>query len=316
MRAKPAFGRKTGFTLIEVLVVVAIIALLIAVLLPALAAARAQTRTATCGSNLRQQGLAAGMFAATYRDRVLRGCTRNTRINWLQYSARIMGDRNNYNENYNRVPVEKNQVFQCPERGRSHATPFLDYVINAMDHRGPLRNSGAGWDLDGGAGTWWQVMGVTRLDVWKRPADVVYIMDAAIEEAENRMGSGTQKSLRYVRENIGLAREGTPSGKHGLDYFDVPGGAFLPTYPQYIDGLDRNPRAALRMHQNRGSNAVYVDGHAQMMLAPRDTGFLGAYRFYLKQFGLAADIADQITTTRTGSTESSPPGLGDSDWRP
>jgi prepilin-type N-terminal cleavage/methylation domain-containing protein/prepilin-type processing-associated H-X9-DG protein len=316
MRRESTFQPSSGFTLIEVLVVVAIIALLVAVLLPALSAARAQARKAVCGSNLRQHGLATATFSATYQDRILRGNTRNMEINWLQIVARMMGDRNSYAANYNRVPVEKHGVFQCPERDRTHPTPFLDYVVNALDHRGPLSQSGGTWVPDGQSGTWWQVMGVTKVTVWKRPSDVIYIMDAALEEQENRMGAGNLKSLQYVREHIGEARVGDASGKHGLDYFDVPGGASLPAYPIYIDGLDRNPRASLKMHMNRGSNAVYADGHVQLVQAPPDNGFLSVFQFYMKQFGVPAEVALQVTTTKTGSTEASPPGMGDSSWRP
>ena len=109
-------------------------------------------------------------------------------------------------------------------------------------------------------------------------------MDAALEETENRMGPGANKSLGYVRANITEARQGTPDGKHGFDYFDVPSAGSLPTYPAYIDGLDRNPRAALKMHRNRGSNAVFVDRHCGDPAASRRRQ-LAVMRYYLNRFG-------------------------------
>ena len=54
---------KKGFTLIELLVVMVIIALLIGLLLPALSRAKEEARKTQCRSNMRQLGLAFGMYA-------------------------------------------------------------------------------------------------------------------------------------------------------------------------------------------------------------------------------------------------------------
>ena len=59
---------RTGFTLMELLVVMAIIALLASILLPALNAARVRAYDSDCASNLRQIGTAMYQYATTYGD--------------------------------------------------------------------------------------------------------------------------------------------------------------------------------------------------------------------------------------------------------
>jgi prepilin-type N-terminal cleavage/methylation domain-containing protein/prepilin-type processing-associated H-X9-DG protein len=59
---------RRGFTLVELLVVIAIMAILAALLLPASARAKLKGQQASCINNLRQQALAAFMYADDHRD--------------------------------------------------------------------------------------------------------------------------------------------------------------------------------------------------------------------------------------------------------
>jgi len=60
--------RKSGFNLIELLVVVAIIALLIAILLPSLNRARENAKKSVCAANLKANGTGFAIYAAQFND--------------------------------------------------------------------------------------------------------------------------------------------------------------------------------------------------------------------------------------------------------
>ena len=59
---------RNAFTLIELLVVISIIALLMSILMPVLRSARSQAQDVVCLGNLRQFGLAFGVYFASNRS--------------------------------------------------------------------------------------------------------------------------------------------------------------------------------------------------------------------------------------------------------
>jgi prepilin-type N-terminal cleavage/methylation domain-containing protein len=60
---------KTGFTLVELLVVISIIALLLSVLMPALSKARDQAKKIVCGNILRQTGISMASYAGNNKGK-------------------------------------------------------------------------------------------------------------------------------------------------------------------------------------------------------------------------------------------------------
>jgi prepilin-type processing-associated H-X9-DG protein/prepilin-type N-terminal cleavage/methylation domain-containing protein len=300
-----------AFTLIELLVVVAIIALLIAILLPSLSAARAQARGTVCANNEHQFGIAANAFAIESKGYIPRGGDYRT-LNWIQLVVRQLGDKRSYRGNVNLIPVEKLDIFHCPERQGKTPTPFLDYVVNALDSKGPRRPMGgkAGMpprtSAEWANNVWYEVKRGSRLDLWRTPAKVIYIMDAALESERT-----TDPALALVRTTINSLRVNPGPG---LDRYDIYSGGQVPGWSEDVRHSSGawTPRAAFQMHSN-GSNAVFVDGHATRVKPPTIPGnntWDGAmtmekrYQYYLRLFGV--DIPADPAPGRVSKSEAGP----------
>jgi prepilin-type N-terminal cleavage/methylation domain-containing protein len=262
-----------AFTLIELLVVVAIIALLLAILLPALSRAREQARYSVCLSNLNQFGKAIMVYGAQYNNAIPgeAGPDPNAadddepqEMTWAWIIAREFKIRPKSTLD---VPVETMDVFQCPTRERYQPHPWLDYVHNVMFPEGPMDD-----------GSWRRInesgQPVTRssirLNSYKRPAEVIFIADAAREDKVTP-AEGEGGALPTVKQARVEWQEKDRS--FGIDVMDVRHGAHLPQGKTSGAGFlgvnitdklgDPNAyrRVARAMHLKRWTAAVFFDGH-------------------------------------------------------
>jgi prepilin-type N-terminal cleavage/methylation domain-containing protein/prepilin-type processing-associated H-X9-DG protein len=171
-------GRTRGFTLIELLVVIAIIAILAAILFPVFAKAREAARSASCKSNLKQIGLAIGMYREDY-DSTL--AFRVNGGNWNPANPMTPAVYDGMYWGWFYQPYIKNQgVFLCP------STVEL-FLRRGTNNSGPISYGLNGRWMDGnngGTGAFPNRGGVSDAEI-QDPAGTVLAQDSTEERLDD-----------------------------------------------------------------------------------------------------------------------------------
>jgi len=202
--------KRRGFTLIELLVVIAIIAILAAILFPVFAQAREAARKAACQSNLKQIGLAEGMYTQDY-DEILSGSYQTLPTGRASYAELLQ-------------PYTKNtRIFLCPDvsptghmnnDGVNNCNPNpltcsnngIDYAYNDLINPGNISGNPNGSD-DGHIG----------LASLSAPADTIMLVDGRQGGFYNIWRSedtDVQGSFYGVTWNGNVTNSNTPHTRH------------------------------------------------------------------------------------------------------
>jgi prepilin-type N-terminal cleavage/methylation domain-containing protein/prepilin-type processing-associated H-X9-DG protein len=223
---------RRGFTLIELLVVIAIIALLMAILMPSLSKAKKQAQGTTCLSGLKQIGVAVVLYAQDHDYFIPRGSTGSSSIWFMQYLPYLGHGRSQ--RDYRSVKVYRCQSFPRAGNGLNNipnSRQTVCYVINDWTFAGRNDATGA------------SVGRPTKLSVFKRPAQTIYL-------ADNEAGS-----WRPIIESADSAE---------IIRCDI----FMRTHLPLSDDHDlNNGQRIARARHRQGCNVLFVDGHSEYVAA-------------------------------------------------
>jgi len=244
-------SKRNGFTLIELLVVIAIIALLMAILMPALNRAKAQAKEMSCRSNLKQIGLAAGMYADSNRDYLPRNINvalaSQAPNAWFQLFLPYLGHLKGQDltADYRDVKIYRCPAYPDKEQTVCYAVNGWMFKNNHSFERLPLTDPDTGF-----TNTEYRY---AKISVYRRLGETIYITD--YEDSKSCSWIYTIKDASqaneigrvdiWVRTHLPL-----PEGTTGADN----------------TGRSRGRRVPLDRH-SRGVNALYFDWHVGHVLA-------------------------------------------------
>jgi len=227
---------RRGFTLIELLVVISIIALLMAILMPALSKAKKQAQATTCLSGLKQIGVAANLYAQEFDWFIPRGSTGSNAIWFMQYLPYV-GHRHNEGD-YRNVKVYRCKSFPTTGSGLydlPNSRQTVCYVINDWTFSNRTDNNGT------------SVGKPTKLSVFRRPAETIYLADN--EAGTWRPIIESETSREIIRCDIFMRSHLPLSDNHDIN-----------------DG-----QRVARARHRKGCNVLFLDWHSEYVAADEMT---------------------------------------------